>query len=439
MLDLQCSGCVAVDEMNFDKGIDLGGNTLKAKAVAADSFVGDGSQLTGIQSVSGECKDKGHVVRGIKPDGSLICAAAMDAAGLPADGIDEISNSLIFNQFVDSVPGPKLNIKDNDPTGSPTELDFPDFGLAQALDVHIDLSNSDLKTVVVTLFDPNNDKYVLYDKGKTGKSLKAIYPKVDAPVSGDLKTWVGKNPVGKWRLLVVDYGENNSTLDGQVNSWKIEIQTLSNKKIQIKGSLIVDGSSSLKGTTVNGDLTVTGKIKNDNLAIGTAYTRWGAKACPTGHELLYSGWTGGTRHNTKAGPSNMLCMHMVPTFTPGNPTGGSAYVYSAEYEETTPGTNRQQYEVPCAVCFAPKASTSYMMSGRYQCDSPSTLAYYGHYWASHEGHASGDYICIDDTYQSLGNGGNHNYALLYKVRFAGYEPSGKYDTSKQITCAVCLR
>ena len=437
--DLDCTACVSVDEMKFDKDIDLGGGSLKAKAIAAGAFVGDGSKLTGIVTVSGECKTGGEVVKGVKADGSLICAKAMDVAGLPADGIDEISNHLIFNQFVDNQPGVKLDIKDNDPTGSSTELTFPDIGLAQALDVHIDLTNSNLKSITVTLFDPNNAKYVLYDKGTSGTSLTGVWPSKDKTVSGDLTTWVGKNPKGKWRLLVVDGGFKNNAIDGAVNSWKIEIQTLSNKKIQIKGDLYVTGAINSKTAVVNGDLTVTGKIINSNTASGTSYTRWGAKACPAGHELLYTGYTGGTRHNTKAGPSNMLCMHSKPTYRPGNPSGGSAYVYAAEFQEATDGSNKNNYEVPCAVCFVPNMATSYVQSGRYQCDAPSQLAYDGYFWASHEGHAAGDYICIENGPEGLANSSNHDYALLYKVRAVGTTPYGGYNGSLQVTCAVCLR
>ena len=91
-LDVQCTGCVSVSELKIDKDLDLGGNALKAKAVAAatvsaTTFQGDGSKLTGIKTPAGECKVAGEVVKGINPDGSLKCVKAMDPKPLPADAM----------------------------------------------------------------------------------------------------------------------------------------------------------------------------------------------------------------------------------------------------------------------------------------------------------------------------------------------------------------
>ena len=245
-LDLQCTGCVSLAELKIDGDLDLGGNGLKAKAVAATTvtagkFVGDGSALTGIKIPTGECKTKGHVVKGIDADGSLQCVLAMDPAALPADGLDEISGDLLANQFVDDIVSkttPK-GIPDNNPVGIDDTLDFPDIGIAQKLNVHVHIKNSDMAAVTVSVFDPNNAKYVLYDKGGPGKELKASWPTPDKVVSGDPGTWVGKNPKGKWRLVVTDTKFLNNADDGEIVSWGVSIQTLSTKKVQVKGNLIL--------------------------------------------------------------------------------------------------------------------------------------------------------------------------------------------------------
>ncbi len=272
-LDLQCTGCVSLAELKIDGDLDLGGNAIKAKTasigtisaqslsaqtVSASSFVGDGSKLSGIKTPAGSCAVKGQVVKGIKPDGSLICVAGGGAGGLPPDGIDEISNGLIFNQFIDSAKSKApVPIPDNNPIGVSDTIDFPDVGLAQKLTVHVDVENSKLNAVELTLYDPANQKYVLLAKGAgKGNKLKTSYPEPTKPASGDLTTWVGKNPKGKWRLKVTDESFLNNDKDGAVKSWRIDIQTLSSKKIQIKGDLIVDGS--LNGT--NGDTNFDGKV-----------------------------------------------------------------------------------------------------------------------------------------------------------------------------------
>ena len=250
---LACTGCVSLSALKMDGDLDLGGNALKAKQVAAaeisatvvnaSSFVGDGSKLTGIKTPAGSCAKAGEVVKGIGPDGSLFCVQAMDPAALPADGLDEISNNQLTTQFVDDVvsaTAPKP-IPDNNPIGLSDEIDFPDLGLAQKLTVYIEVSNSDMSQVRVELFDPDNAKLVLYDKGGAGKSLKTSYPAPSKPVSGDLGAWVGKNPKGKWRLKVIDGGFTNNTTDGQLVGWHIAIQTLSNKQVAANGNLLLGG------------------------------------------------------------------------------------------------------------------------------------------------------------------------------------------------------
>jgi hypothetical protein len=86
---------------------------------------------------------------------------------------------------------------------------------------------------------------------KAGMDLKATYPDPDKPLTGDLTKWYGKNPKGKWRIWVVDASYKDNQTDGQLK-WSIGMQTLSNKKIQIKGDLIVDGKLII-GTQVKTD------------------------------------------------------------------------------------------------------------------------------------------------------------------------------------------
>ncbi len=259
--DLQCSGCVSMSELKFDGDMDLGGyvikagkgvfGTINAKDVIATSFLGDGSKLTGIKTPAGSCSKPGQVVKGIKADGSLDCVAAMDPSALPKDGLDEISNGLLSNQFKDKIASKNtpVNIKDNNPVGTGDELIFPDIGIAQKLTVHLELTNSNISKLTVKLFDPNNKEYLLYGGAGTGKSIKTSYPAPTKTVSGDLTTWVGNNPKGKWRLLVTDKLFFNNAVDGQIKSWSVEIQTLSNKKVAATGVLRMPGGAVLQNAT----------------------------------------------------------------------------------------------------------------------------------------------------------------------------------------------
>ncbi len=192
----------------------------------------------------------GLVVKGFKADGSLDCIAALDPAALPPDGLAGISNGQLTNQFIDVASSGKTPIKipDNSPKGVEDTIDMPDIGVAQKFSIQVDLSNSDLGTVKVSVFSPDNTEYVLYDKGAKGVGLKSSWPDVSKTVSGDLTTWLGKNPKGKWRLLVVDSAFLDNSFDGQIKAWSVTMQTLSSKKVQANGMLVTAGGLQLQNT-----------------------------------------------------------------------------------------------------------------------------------------------------------------------------------------------
>ena len=241
--DLQCTGCVSVTELKFDGDLDLGGNGLKAKLVAADqvsagavvanSLAGDGSKITGLKMPQGKC-NAGQVVAGINGDGSLICVAG--GGNLPADGLFAVSNGQLTTVFSGSYKmGAPVPIKDHDPIGVSTTVAVPDVGSVKTLSVAVDIANSDISGLTVTLYDPANEPYLLYDKGATGKALQTSWPAPSKTVSGDLSAWIGKNPKGTWRLKVVDNKFINNGNDGAINDFSVTLTWLSNSKAGATG------------------------------------------------------------------------------------------------------------------------------------------------------------------------------------------------------------
>jgi subtilisin-like proprotein convertase family protein len=248
--DLACTGCVTVAAMSFDGDFDLGGNSLTAtsvdtgsvtaSSVSAQSFEGDGSKLSGITLPSGSC-GAGQVVTGIDVNGQVTCGDV--ASSLPKDALDDVSNGVITNEFTDTfvAAGLPLGIKDNFPVGVSLEIDVPDVGLAKTMNVTVKLTNSDIKDVEVVLYDPENTEYLLHDGSEAGPTLEKVYPTVDQPAQGDLTYWYGKNPKGKWLLKVVDKAFKDNTTDGEISEFSVNINTVSNKKVEVKGSLNVTG------------------------------------------------------------------------------------------------------------------------------------------------------------------------------------------------------
>jgi subtilisin-like proprotein convertase family protein len=239
----------------------------KNAELAAVAFSGKYADLTDLPTLPklGASCGTGLVLRGLKGDGSYDCVSGangpIDPKNLPPDGIDEVSNGLIANQFLDATAGsPNVAIKDNNPVGVADTLVFPDIGVAQGLTVSVDISNSDLSTLRVSVFDPASVEHVLCGGvdgqgkpypacGKAGDALKTSFPAPTATASGDLTSWVGKNPKGNWILKVVDLGFLNNGTDGKITSWSVGIQTLSSKKVQIKGNLIVQSSAQVGNDT----------------------------------------------------------------------------------------------------------------------------------------------------------------------------------------------
>jgi len=252
--DLQCTGCVSVAEMKFDADVDLGGNALKAKhivasqvtadLVAGKSFIGDGSKLTGLKMPSGKCP-KGQAVIGSNVDGSYICASLAET--LPKDGLDDVSNGVLSNEFLDVYPSAKaVPIADNNPIGVASAIVVPDTGIARKITVTVDISNSKFGGVEVQLHAPDKSKYVLFNKDASVKALKTSYPVPSKPISGNLDQWKGKNPKGKWILQVIDTQFLNNGNDGAIHSWQITVDTLSDKQVQSKGLFKANGGLQLE-------------------------------------------------------------------------------------------------------------------------------------------------------------------------------------------------
>ena len=185
-------------------------------------------------------------------------------AALSPDALAVVSNGLLTNQFVDafSSSGVPVEIPDNNPVGVSDEINVPDIGVAQVLTVSVHVKNSDLGSVTVKLYDAEDVEHLLFkDANADGEALIATYPNPDAQVQGDLSTWNGKNPKGKWRLVVIDNGFLNNGTDGEIVDWSVQMQTLSNQKVAVTGDLIVDGQ-------VKGDLDTSG-----NVAAGSLQTK----------------------------------------------------------------------------------------------------------------------------------------------------------------------
>lgn len=211
---------------------DLTGKPTYATVATSGSY-GDLTNKPSLPKLGDSC-GTGLVMKGIKADGSYECVAGgVDPASLPKDGLDEISNGLLTNQFAEMATSPKvpLDIADGFAAGLADEIIVPDWGIAQNVSVSVELTNSDISKVRVTVYDPKGTKYQLHDQSGTGTSLKTSYPDATKPVSGDFGAWVGGNPQGKWSISVADLVGVSGGKDGKLVSWAVKVKTLSSQKV----------------------------------------------------------------------------------------------------------------------------------------------------------------------------------------------------------------
>lgn len=296
---IDCSGCIGAGQLDpkaladYAKASDLA-NYVQASALSKVAASGSYKDLSNVPQLAdvastGQYKDllglpvlpkvgaacgTGLLVKGFKADGSLECAdGGVSVANLPADGLNEISNGLLTNQFKETAASAKapIDIADAFPAGVTDAIDVPDFGLAESLTVALDLANSDISKLRVTLFDPAGASYKLYDQGGSGTSIKATYKAGDKLVAGDLAPWIGKNPKGIWSLQVADLAGTFGGKDGKINAWSIEVGTLSSKKVAATGVLQAQGGFQYP-------VAATHPFKCDSAAFGYTYANSKDKA-----------------------------------------------------------------------------------------------------------------------------------------------------------------
>ena len=172
--------------------------------------------------------------------------------------------SMTFMQTMES-PNTPVPIHDNYPPGDIDIISFPDWGTAENLIVSVDISNSDISGIEVSLTDPNSNGYLLYDGDSTGTRLLESYPYPTPTISGDLTSWTGQNPQGDWELKVVDSHFLNNTIDGQINSWSISVTTATGDVVRISnGNFIVDDKIGIGTTSPTAELEISGDIMLQN-------------------------------------------------------------------------------------------------------------------------------------------------------------------------------
>lgn len=177
------------------------------------------------------------------------------------------------------------------------------------------------------------------------------------------------------------------------------------------------------------------------------YTRWGKKDCNSRHELVHSGYVGGSDYRDPGAAVEPLCLPRNPewgVFKDGA-DGQKAKLMGAEYQTHTVSSHWRHYhdhDVPCAVCLVRRRSVVMMFPGRKTCYNGWKLEYSGYLMAGRPIHAAGStYTCVDSNPDTAHGGkADENGYLFYQVEAnCGSLKCPPYVQGREVVCAVCSK
>ena len=160
---------------------------------------------------------------------------------------------------------------------------------------------------------------------------------------------------------------------------------------------------------------------------------------------MYEGYAGGGFYNQKGNGANYLCLPKDPQYLSTTSPSYQSYLYGAEYQSHNKifSGNTHDYNVPCAVCHAPKKSTKLMIPAKISCPRSWTREYYGYLMTEYRVHNRNSlYECIDHNPDLIpGTAKNTNGALFHFVEaVCNYGlPCGPYVARRAVTCVVCTK
>ena len=212
--------------------------------------------------------------------GELACTACLDAeaftedarAALVADtlaavaaagvgDLESVSNGILTTRFVHVISSPStpVPIDDNNPVDHLINtVIVPSLGTVEALTVFVELANSNISELTVSLEAPNGNVYLLHQGGPPGTGIDTSWPDPTPTLTGDLDAdWVGASVAGAWTLEVVDAGYLNNDFDGAVTAWGLEVRVQSEDTIGVNGDLEIHGALTGPGVTVETDVDLT--------------------------------------------------------------------------------------------------------------------------------------------------------------------------------------
>lgn len=157
------------------------------------------------------------------------------------------------------------------------------------------------------------------------------------------------------------------------------------------------------------------------------------------HIYMYKGIAGGGFYDRPGNGANTLCLPHNPDPAPsGFPThfqyddrSSSSFIYGTEYQYTYRNIAVDD-DAPCAVCNVAHTSSVIMIPAKMTCPTGWSKEYAGVLTASAQssGHHIGEYLCVDENAEYLGEGTrqqNYDGNLFYPVQAACVRRINRYN------------
>lgn len=380
-----------------------------------------------------------NTLAGLPATAYLNSATGVDPEALPTNGLSQVSNNAISNEFqnvaynwgeepqmIRDFPGvPTQAVITTDETGSTylTSLTiFTQFTLdANSTITLVLIPPPGTGIAPVTLIDDSTEYLSgTYADSWSAGEIPELAPLINTEVEGD------------WVLTITDVTDDlaGDSQVGTLDSFDVEYDVVRSDEIQISGDATITGNLEIQGT-ING--------RPVNTAADT-YTLYGTRNCAEGDVKLFDGRVFGPYHN-HSGSGRMDC---IPPDDPGPSVGGSTYdiMYGASLANfgniPNPNGIGGNPGIYCAECMTEFNGPCLDIWGTQTCPDGFKATRQGYAFGSYYQHNSPmERICIDLADFETGLPDNQGYMYPAAIWSSGNETN--YPTSRALKCAQCCR
>ena len=179
---------------------------------------------------------------------------------------------------------------------------------------------------------------------------------------------------------------------------------------------------------------------------GSVYTRWGRTTCPTGTELLYTGYAGSGNAGHRGSGATNMCLTKSPkylTYNDGNQN--PALLYGVQFYQSgiVPEFDAvYKRAMPCSVCYT-TAVSNIMYPARTDCPANWKLQYTGYIMSTYYSSRQTDWACVDANPDNLAPGNENSLNIpwyLTEIECGSIwcrNQIGRYIQDRELTCSVC--